>query len=130
MPFGLTNTPASFQSFMNDVLRDHLDDFCSVYLDDILIFSEDLDTHRNHVRTILKILQNNNLFCKPEKCFFKVEEVEYLGFMISPKGIAMDKEKVFAVSDWPILKNLRDVQSFLGFANFYRHFIQGYSKVV
>ena len=94
---------------MNDVLRDHLDDFCSVYLDDILIFSEDLDSHRGHVRKILKILQNNNLFCKPEKCSFEVEEVEYLGFMISPKGIGMDKEKVTAVSDWPTLKKLRDV---------------------
>ena len=130
MPFGLTNASATFQNFMNNLLREHLDDFCSVYLDDILIFSEDLETHRRHVRKILNILKENNVFCKPEKCKFEVEEVEYLGFVISPAGISMDKGKLTAVSDWPIPRKLRDVQSFLGFPNFYRRFIYEYSKLV
>jgi len=123
MPFGLTNAPATFQNFMNDLWREHLDDFCSVYLDDILIFSEDLETHRRHVRKMLNILKENNVFCKPEKCKFEVEDVEYLGFVISRAGISMNKGKLIAVSDWPIPRNLRDVQSLLGFANFYRRFI-------
>ena len=130
MPFGLTNAPATFQNFMNDLLRDYLDDFCSVYLDDILIFSEDLNQHREHVRKFLKILEKNKVFCKQEKCEFEVPVVEYLGFVISSEGIAMDRGKLKAVADWPTPKKLRDVQSFLGFANFYRWFIQGYSKVV
>jgi len=130
MPFGLTNAPATFQNFMNDLLRDYLDDFCSVYLDDILIFSESLSEHRDHVRKILEILKENRVFCKPEKCHFDVDQVEYLGFVISSKGIAMDESKLTAVAEWPTPKRLRDVQSFLGFANFYRRFIQSYSKVV
>jgi transposase InsO family protein len=130
MPFGLTNAPATFQNFMNDLLRDYLDEFCSVYLDDILIYSEDLEQHREHVKQILRTLRDNNLFCKPEKCQFEVEEVEYLGFIISPNGIGMDPGKLRAVAEWPTPRNLRDIQSFLGFANFYRRFIQGYSKVV
>jgi hypothetical protein len=130
MPFGLTNAPATFQNFMNDVLRDYLDKFCSVYLDDILIYSENLAQHRDHVKQILRMLRENNLFCKPEKCQFEVKEVEYLGFVISPNGIGMDPGKLRAVAEWPTPRNLRDIQSFLGFANFYRQFIQGYSKVV
>jgi hypothetical protein len=130
MPFGLTNAPATFQNFMNDLLRDFLDDFCSVYLDDILIFSENLDLHRDHVHKVLGILRDNMVFCKPEKCLFEVDRVEYLGFIISTEGIAMDQGKLTAVSEWPTPRKLRDVQSFLGFANFYRRFIKSYSKVV
>lgn len=91
MPFGLTNAPSIFQNFMNNVLRDYLDEFYSVFLDDILIFSENLNEYRGHILKILKILKENNLFCKPEKYLFEVEKVEYLRFMISAEGIGMDK---------------------------------------
>ena len=129
MPFGLTNAPATFQNLMNDVLRDFLDDFAIVYLDDILIFSATLDEHKRHVRSVLERLRAYGLFAKPEKCFFHQDEVEYLGFLVSYQGVKMDPKKVSAILDWPEPASVHDVQVFLGFANFYRRFIQGYSKI-
>ena len=129
MPFGLTNAPATFQNLMNDVLRDFLDDFSIVYLDDILIFSQSLEEHTHHVRRVLERLRANGLFAKPEKCSFHQKEIEYLGFIVSPSGVKMDPQKVSAILDWPELSSVHDIQVFLGFANFYRRFIKGYSKV-
>jgi hypothetical protein len=129
MPFGLSSAPATFQNLMNDVLRDFLDDFAVVYLDDILIFSKTLDEHKRHVRLVLERLRANGLFAKPEKCFFHQNEVEYLGFIVSPSGVKMDPKKVSSVLDWPDPSSVHDVQVFLGFANFYRRFIKGYSKI-
>jgi hypothetical protein len=129
MPFGLTNAPATFQNLMNDVLRDFLDDFAVVYLDDILIFSRSLDEHKRHVRLVLERLRDNGLFAKPEKCSFHQREVEYLGYLVSASGVKMDPKKVSSVVDWPEPSSVRDLQIFLGFANFYRRFIRGFSKV-
>jgi transposase InsO family protein len=129
MPFGLTNAPATFQNLMNDVLRDFLDDFAVVYLDDILIFSRSLDEHKRHVRRVLERLRANGLFAKPEKCVFHQSEVEYLGFLVSPAGIQMDPKKTSAILDWPEPASVRDVQIFIGFANFYRRFIRGFSTI-
>jgi predicted aspartyl protease len=130
MPFGLTNAPASFQHFINDTLRDFLDVFCTAYLDDILIYSDSLAEHQIHVRQVLERLQQAGLYLKPEKCEFHVQEVKYLGLIITTEGIRMDPAKVAAVKDWQVPANLKDVQAFLGFANFYRRFILGYSKIV
>jgi hypothetical protein len=99
MPFGLTNAPASFQHFINDTLRDFLDVFCTAYLDDILIYSDSLAEHQIHVRQVLKKLQQAGLYLKPEKCEFHVQEVKYLGLIITTKGIQMDPAKVAAVKD-------------------------------
>lgn len=129
MPFGLTNAPADFQHFVNDVLRPFLDRFCTAYLDDVLIYSETLEDHRNHVRQILDKLRSAGLFVKPEKCKFHQSSVEYLGLVITTKGLQMDPKKVEAVQQWPTPTKLKDVQAFLGFANFYRRFIKDYSKV-
>jgi len=129
MPFGLTNAPATFQHLMNDVLRDFLDDFVVVYLDDILIFSTSLDEHKRHVRRVLERLRDNGLFAKPEKCAFHQREIEYLGYLVSPDGVKMDPKKVSAILDWPEPTNVTQLQAFLGFANFYRRFIHSYSKV-
>jgi len=129
MPFGLTNAPATFQHLMNDVLRDFLDDFAVVYLDDVLIFSHSLDEHKRHVRLVLERLRANGLFAKPEKCAFHQTEIEYLGYLVSPDGVKMDPKKVSAVVDWPDPANVTQLQAFLGFANFYRRFILGYSKI-
>src|SRR5438874_6482366 len=129
MPFGLTNAPASFQNFINDALRQHLDDFLTAYLDDILIYSNTLTEHKAHVRKTLELLGANGLHLKPEKCEFYRTKVEYLGFVISEKGISMDPRKVAAVKEWEQCTNLHDVRSFLGFANFYRRFIKGYSNL-
>jgi hypothetical protein len=129
MPFGLTNAPASFQHFMNDIFRDLLDVTVIIYLDDILIFSDNPADHEKHVKEVLERLRHNQLFAKAEKCEFHRNECEFLGFIISPDGISMDPKKVQTISDWPEPKTLRDIQSFLGFANFYRKFIPRFSKL-
>ena len=129
MPFGLTNAPATFQHLMNDVLREFLDDFVVVYLDDILIFSQSREDHTRHVRLVLDRLRTNGLFAKPEKCSFYQSEVEYLGYLVSTVGVRMDPKKVSAVLDWPEPSSVHGLQVFLGFANFYRRFIRNYSKI-
>lgn len=127
MPFGLTNAPAVFQHFMNDVFRDLLDVTTLIYLDDILIFSEDPAKHTQHVKQILERLIKFGLYAKAEKSEFSSTKTEFLGFIISPEGLNMAPSKVEAVTQWPIPKTVKDLQQFLGFANFYRRFIPGYS---
>ncbi|KAI0993535.1 Transposon Tf2-6 polyprotein, partial [Podosphaera aphanis] len=129
MPFGLTNAPATCQQFVNDVLREFLDIFVVVYLDDILIYSEDPAQHDNHVRKVLEKLEEYGLFCKPEKCEFGVSSTTFLGFVISKHGLSMDTSKIQTIRDWKPPINVRGVQSFLGFANFYRRFISKYSEL-
>jgi hypothetical protein len=128
MPFGLTNAPATCQQYVNDTLREFLDIFCAVYLDDILIYSKSRKEHIEHVKKILRKLQEAGLCVKGEKCEFMVSETTFLGFVIGRDGVRMDPVKVQAVLDWEAPQNVHDVQCFLGFANFYRRFIQGYSR--
>ena len=100
-----------------------------VYLDDILIFTETLKEHQRVTRRVMELLRKNNLFLKPEKCKFKKTEVEYLGVIISQNSAKMDPVKVAGVMEWPIPSNRKEVQSFLGFTNFYRRFIKGFSHL-
>lgn len=118
MPFGLTNAPATFQHFMNDVLRDMLDNIVLVYLDDILIFSDTVAEHPNHVRKVLRRLIDNGLYIKAEKCQFSVTSTEFLGFIVSPEGVSMADDVVSAIMEWPEPTKIRDIQQFLGFGNF------------
>ena len=129
MPFGLTNAPAVFQHMMNDVFREYLDQFVVIYLDDILIFSNSQEEHNVHVSKVLAKLKATGLYAKLEKCEFDQVQVEYLGYIISPSGISMDPKKVESVLSWDIPKTVKDVQSFLGFANFYHRFVKNYSKI-
>lgn len=129
MPFGLTNAPAVFQGLVNDVLRDLLNVCVFVYLDDILIFSKSTQEHVIHVRQVLKRLLENHLFVKAEKCSFHTSEVSFLGFVIKAGNIQMDPAKTRAVADWPQPSTRKELQRFLGFANFYRRFIRNYSAV-
>jgi transposase InsO family protein len=129
MPFGLTNAPATFQSFMNDIFHDLSDEFVVVYLDDILIYSNTLEEHRRHVRTVLQRLRRFNLHAKPEKCDFHVDSVEYLGVIVSPEGVKMDPSKINVIMNWPAPKTVKELQAFLGFTNFYRRFIDNYSGI-
>jgi hypothetical protein len=94
MPFGLTNAPVVFQHLMNDIFREYMDKFVMVYLDDILIFSKDRETHDKHVRLVLAMLREHGLYAKLEKCEFDKSSVVFLGYVISPDGIFMDKLKV------------------------------------
>uniref|UniRef100_A0A8K9UZ16 Gypsy retrotransposon integrase-like protein 1 n=1 Tax=Oncorhynchus mykiss TaxID=8022 RepID=A0A8K9UZ16_ONCMY len=129
LPFGLANAPAVFQALVNDVLRDMLNIFVFVYLDDILIFSPSLQIHVQHVRRVLQRLLENCLFVKAEKCTFHASSVTFLGSVISAEGIKMDPAKVQAVIDWPAPKSRIELQRFLGFANFYRRFIRNFGQV-
>ncbi|CCO32589.1 Retrotransposable element Tf2 155 kDa protein type 1 [Rhizoctonia solani AG-1 IB] len=129
MQFGLSNAPAVFQRFMNDIFRDLLDITVIVYLDDILIFSNSREEHVQHVTEVLSRLQKHNLFCNPSKCVFFVTEVTYIGLVVTPEGISMEQEKVKAIQEWPEPRNVKQVQSFLGFANFYRRFVHDFSRL-
>ena len=130
MPFGLTNAPAIFQNLMNEIFFDYLDLFCIVYLDDILIYSETPAEHTKHVKLILQRLQDNMLYAKLEKCAFSVTSIDFLGYIISDSGIGVDPNKVKSITSWPAPTNIKSLQSFLGFANFYRMFILGYSHMI
>lgn len=129
LPFSLVNAPAVFQALINDILRDMLNVFVFVYLDDILIFSPSLQVHVQHVRRVLQRLLENRLFVKAEKCIFHSQSVMFLGSVVSAGGISMDPSKVQAVTDWPVPDSRVALQRFLGFANFYRWFIRNFSKV-
>jgi hypothetical protein len=129
MPFSLTNAPASFQRWMNEILSDYLDVFCIAYLDDIRIYSDNFEQHCQHVKMILKRVEEVGLTLKASKCKFHTNKTEYLGYIILPTGIEMDPEKVQAVAEWKEPMNVKGVQSFLGFANFYRRFIKDFSRI-
>jgi hypothetical protein len=129
MPFGLCNAPGTFQTFINETLRDYLDDFCTAYLDDILIYSENEEDHEEHVFKVLQRLKNVNLFLDPKKCSWKTKRVKYLGLILTPDGIEMDPKKVATILEWKQPRCVKDVQAFLGFCNFYRRFIKGYSHL-
>uniref|UniRef100_A0AAY5K2N8 ribonuclease H n=1 Tax=Esox lucius TaxID=8010 RepID=A0AAY5K2N8_ESOLU len=129
MPFGLTNAPAVFQAFMNDIFRDMIDRFVIIYLDDILIYSGNLTEHIGHVRQVLQRLQQHRLYVKLEKSVFHVSQVAFLGSVLSPGCVQMDESKVSAVRQWPPPKTVKEMQRFLGFANYYRRFIRNFSTI-
>ena len=130
MPFGLSNAPASFQDYINKILAEKLDIFIIVYLDNILIYTKDQGQgHVEAVRWVLDLLKKNGLFANLKKCRFHKDEVRFLGYVVSSQGIRMEDERIEAVRNWPEPKSVRDIQVFIGFANFYRRFIQGFSKI-
>ena len=130
MPFSLTNAPASFQHFINNTLHEFLEIFCTAYLDYILIYSDILEEHKQHVHMVQQKLKNTKMFLRPEKCEFHTQRTKYLGLIITPGGIEIDPKKIETVVNWEPLEHLKDVQTFLGFTNFYRRFILGYSSIV
>lgn len=119
MPFGLTKAPAVFQALVNDVLRDFLNQFVFVYLDDILIFSKTMSDHISHVHQVLQRLLENRLYVKAEKCDFHVSSVSFLGYILESGQLRMDPEKICAVAEWPRPTTRKDLQRFLRIANFY-----------
>lgn len=126
-PKGMSGKPHSGPD-MNDIFWDISRPIC--HLDDILMFSLETLEYKGHVKQVLECLRNHNLHAELEKCTFHTDTIEYLGFIVSPKGIAMDPEKYRAIEEWPRPKTVKEIQSFLGFANFYRQFIDEYSRIV
>ena len=130
MFFGLTNSPAIFQAIMNELLRDLINmEKVAVFIDDVIVGTESEEGHDELVAEVIKRLEENNLYIKPEKCKWKVKEVEFLGVVIGPEGIKMEKKKVKGVLEWPTLKCVKDVQKFLELANYYCRFIEGFAMV-
>jgi hypothetical protein len=130
MFFGLTNSPATFQALMNSIFADLIaKGVVAVYLDDILIYTKTIKEHREITCKVLCRLEENDLYLHPAKCEFECTEVEYLGMLIQENHVSMDPAKVQAVTDWPIPRNLKEVRGFLGFANFYRRFIEGFARI-
>jgi len=131
MFFGLTNSPVTFQAMMNELLRDLINTGkIAVFIDDVIVGIETEEGHDELVAEVIKRLEENDLYVKPEKCKWKVREVEFLGVVIGLEGIKMEKEKVKGVLEWPTPMCIKDVQKFLGLANYYRRFIKGFATVV
>ena len=129
MPFGLCNAPATFQRLMNDLFAAYRNEFVVVYIDDILIFSKSLEDHLRHVRIVLDTLRKHKLYAKMSKCEFFVESTTFLGHIISGQGLSPMPSKVSAISDFPAPRNRKELQRFLGMANFYRNYINEYAAI-
>lgn len=128
MFFGLTNSPATFQTMMDNIFQDLITTGkVIIYMDDILVGTETLEEHRLLITEILKQLQKHDLFLKPEKCTFETQEVEYLGVILGHGQTSMDPVKLDEVLKWPTPKNLMDIRAFLGFGNFYQRFIHNFA---
>jgi len=130
MFFGLTNSPATFQTIMNDIFRDLINKGdVTTFIDDVLVGTETEEGHDELVEEILRRLEEHDLYVKPEKCEWKVREVGFLGVVIGPDGIKMEKEKVRGVLEWPTPKCVKDIQKFLGLANYYRRFVKDFAEI-
>lgn len=129
MPFGLTNAPATFQHLMNAIFADYVDEFVVVYMDDILIYSPDKESHKKHLRKVLEVLKKHKLFAAPNKSVLGKSQIEFVGFVVSDQGLSMDPKKLDSIVHWPAPTNVVQVQSFLGLANFYRRFVKGYATI-
>ena len=129
MPFGLTNAPAVFMDLMNRIFRPYLDRFVVVFIDDILVYSRDEEEHAEHLRIVLQILREKQLYAKFSKCEFWLREVGFLGHIVSAEGIRVDPSKISAIVNWSPPKNVSEVRSFLGLAGYYRRFVQGFSMI-
>jgi len=114
---------------MNDIFSDVLDVFVVIYLDDILIYSDNMNDHKKHVKEVLKRLQENWLYASPTKCVFHQDRIEFLGFVLGVDGLRIDESKTQTIQNWPTPRQVKDIQFFLGFANFYRRFIDNYTEI-
>jgi len=126
----MTNSPATFQAIINEILRDLINKGkVAVFVDNVLVGTETKEGHNEIMEKILRRLEKNNLYIKPEKCMWKARKIGFLGIFIGPDGIEMEVEKVNGVLNWPQPKNVKDVRKFLDLANYYRRFIKDFVQV-
>jgi hypothetical protein len=126
MSFGLTNAPTYFMYLMNNVFMDYLDKFLVVFIDDILIYSQNEQEHEEHLRKVLQRLRDCQLYAKLSKCEFWISEVLFLGHIINQDVLAVDPKKVAAILDWKTPKDVRGIKSFIAMAGYYWRFIEGF----
>ncbi|WZZ15171.1 hypothetical protein YC2023_108260 [Brassica napus] len=129
MPFGMTNAPAAFMKMMNSVFRDFLDESVIIFIDDILIYSKDEESHRKHLRAVLERLRKHKLYAKLSKSSFWQKSIGFLGHIVSGEGVSVDPEKIRAIKDWPRPCSATEVRSFLGLAGYYRKFVKGFASL-
>jgi len=130
MFFEITNSPATFQAMMNKILRDLINERkVAVFVNDVLVGTETEEGHDEIVEEILRRLEENNLYIKPEKCVWKARKIRFLEIIIEPNGIEIETEKVNEVLSWPQPKNVKDVRKFLGLANYYKRFIKDFARI-
>ena len=129
MPFGLTNVPAAFMDLMHRVFQSYLDQFVVVFVDDILIYSQLEWEHEYHLRIVLQLLRDHQLYAKFSKCEFWLTEVKFLGHVVSASGVSVDPEKVEVVMSWERPKSVFEIRSFLGLAGYYKIFIKDFSRI-
>ena len=129
MPFGLTNAPAAFMDLMHRVFQPYLDQFVVVFVDDIFIYSQSEREHADHLRIVLQLLRDHQLYAKFSKCEFWLTEVRFLGHVVSASGVSVDPEKVEAMMSWERPKLVFEIRSFLGLAGYYRRFIEDFSRL-
>lgn len=127
LSFGLTNAPTTFQSVMNTVLRPHLGKYCLVYMDDVLIYSGTQQDYLRHLKAVLQTLREHQFYCKLSKCKFALQQVQFLGQVVSRQGVSPNPAKVQILQDWPTPASVRDLRSFLGLAQSFAKFIEGYA---
>ena len=129
IPFSSVNAPATFQAMMNTILREFLDHWVVVYLDDILIYSKSLKDHKALIKQVLARLERHDFAMSLKKSVFDVDTVEFLGYIVGKDGVTMSKKKIESILSWKAPQSVKDVQIFIGFANFYRRFIENFCKV-
>ena len=128
-PFRLTYAPSTFMRLMNHVLRVFIGQFFVIYFDDILVYSKNIEEHVDHLKKVLNVLRKEKLFANLKKCYFCMDRIMFLGFVVSGKGIEVDEEKIKAIKEWPTPKSVIEVRSFHGLASFYRRFVKDFSTL-
>ena len=129
MPFGLTNAPAAFMDLINHVFQPYVDQFIMMFIDDILMYSKDRENHDTHFRVVLETLRKERLYAKLSKCEFWLNEVSFLGHIVSKEGIRVDPKKIEVVVEWKPPRNVTELRSFLGLASCYKIFVKGFSMI-